>query len=710
MAPDRGALLNDLADRMTRAGDSIPGSWTGFAVVAEITALGVRVTGFRYDGDEPGLPILMDTDAIQAIADLRSASPGPHGELFDIYVARLERANGRILDQAFTAQTGTPYRVTARSVTAVAELVRPGPPYLPVAAPAAPPVPAAEPMPAPAATPTPTPTAETDREPQPAPALARHEPDPEPDADPGQGAGGSLRPIPIPSAQHAPEPEPALQSVEVTSSEPSAPPMPEPEPTMTSAPEPEPAVTPTPEPSAPPLREPEPTAEVTPEPSAPPLSEPEPTVTSPPQPEPTVTSAPEPSGSPLPEPTATPAPAPAPPTAQDTAALTADVVGWDELAGDDWTGYGAAVAFWPRVVHTVGFRYGSDGAVPTYVGGAFHRHLREYRDAHARELGPDREPAGAALLRMTERSGPVQVRLIYPPASSAIRWDAPDAELARRLAPPTAPSTTLVARPDPDRLDPSELVARISADVRASLRSRDDWVSFAMAFDVGGQRSAAFLYHDDGSSEPFRLPMPVVTDLSELRDQTARPDGSRWVGAVLQSWAATDRVDLSFWGQSGINSFLLDAAGNNGLQMRPPSQPPEYPPAFPWPEVGGYLDRDRLLNEVTSRIGHSPALDGPDWDRLAVVISFGEGSGTEVRGLRYLGLDGPVAETALDDVGPIGKLRRSFRTPNGNLPDVLVLSGHRGGPGLDVSPLFGPAADDLTALPTGPLIDRVRPS
>ena len=118
--------------------------------------------------------------------------------------------------------------------------------------------------------------------------------------------------------------------------------------------------------------------------------------------------------------------------------------------------------------------------------------------------GPTVHPAGAALLRMVDRTGPVQVRLVYPPASDAIRWDAPDAELARRLAPPTAPNTTLVARPDPDRLEPSELVDRISADVSASLRSRDDWASFAMAVDVGGQRSAAFLYHEDGPSEPFR--------------------------------------------------------------------------------------------------------------------------------------------------------------------------------------------------------------
>lgn len=578
MAPDRGELLTDLADRMTRAGESIPGSWTGFAVVAEITALGVRVTGFRYDGDAPGLPILMDTDAIQAIADLRLASPGPHGELFDIYVARLERAGARILDQAFTNQTGALYRVTARSVTTVAELVRPGPPYLPVAPPT--------------------------QSPPPAP------------------------PVP-PAIQAQPEPAPQAQPV------------------------------------------------------------------------------PEPMPEPVPEPGAgatTPA---------DTAALTAAVVGWVELAGDDWTGYGAAAAFWPRVLHTVGFRYGPDGAVPTYVGGDFHRQLRAYRDAadaHARDQGSGQAPAGAALLRMLDRTGPVQVRLIYPPASDAIRWDGPDAELARRLAPPTAPNPTLIARPHPDRLEPGELVDRISADVSASLRSRDDWTSFAMAFDASGQRSAAFLYHDDGSSEGFRLPLPVVIDLSELRDQTARPDGSRWVGAVLQSWAGTDRVDLSFWNQSGIDAFLADAAGNNGQQMRPAAPPPEHPPAAPWPEVGGYLDRDRLLSEVTARIGQSPELVRPDWDRLAVVISFGDGAGTEVRGLRYLGVDGPVAETVLDDVGPIGKLRRTFRTPNGNLPDVLVLGGHRGGPGLDVHPLFGSAADDLTALPTGPLIDRVRPT
>ena len=93
--PDRGALLADLADRMARAGHSIPGDWTGFSVVAEITALGVRVTGFRYDGDQPGLPILMDTEAITVIADLRAASPGPGGALFDIYVARSTGSPGR---------------------------------------------------------------------------------------------------------------------------------------------------------------------------------------------------------------------------------------------------------------------------------------------------------------------------------------------------------------------------------------------------------------------------------------------------------------------------------------------------------------------------------------------------------------------------------------------------------------------------------------
>ena len=595
--PDRGALLADLADRMTRAGDSIPGTWTGFSVVAEITALGVRVTGFRYDGDQPGLPILMDTDAITAIADLRVASPGPGGALFDIYVARLDRRTGQIVDQAFTAQSGAPYRVTAMTVTRIADLVRPGPAYLSPAAPPPPP-PAPEPEPAPP-------------------------PEPEPEPAP------------------APEPEPEPQ------------PAPGPEPTPGPEPEPEPAQEPDPEPQPAPV---------------------------------------------------TPASTPAAEANGTVDALTADIQGWPELAGSDWAGYGAAVSFWPNALYTVGFRYGPGGATPTYVGGSFLAHLHEYQAGHTSGDGP----AGAALLRIVRRGQPVEVRLLYPPASDQIHWDAPDDELARRLAPPGVPSTALAARPASDLLEPAALIARVSADVAASLRARDGWLSYALAFDAASQRGEALLYTGAGR-ESYNLSLPVFADLTELREQTARPDGTQWAGVVVQAWIDHDRVDLSFWGQAGITSLLLDAADGDGARMRPPPVPPVATPPVPWPASGGHLDHDRLLDQVTDRVGHSPELGAEDWDRVAVLVTF-DGSAAAVRGLRYLGKDGPVAETAIADAGPIGKLRRSMRSADGRLPGAYVLSAYRGARRLDVRPYYGADAATLADLPTGPLIDRIRPA
>ena len=575
MTPDRADLLVDLADRMTRAGDSIPGDWTGFSIVAEITALGVRVTGFRYDGDQPGLPILMDTDAITAIADLRAASPGPAGELFDIYVARLNRETGQILDQAFTAQGGAPYRVTAMTVTPIAELVRPGTPFLAVAAPP--------------------------------------EPDPAPE--------------PVPASEPAPEPGPGPESEAQA--------------------------------------------------AAPPVTSPV-----------------------------------APPSAEG---LTADLRRWRELRDDDWSGYGAAVAFAPNALYTVGFRYGADGAVPTYVGDSFIRHLHEYRAADARHREHTQQPgaAGAALLRLVDRHQPVQIRMLYPPTSDQISWDAPDSALAQRLAPAATAVTTLAPRTDPDLLDPAALVERITSDVTASLRSRDGWSSFALAYDVAGGRSAGFLYTGDGRSEPYNLPLPPWSDLAELREQTARPDGGQWAGAVLHAWAddggaSHDRVDLSFWGQAGLNSFLLDATSGQGLRMRPPPEPPGRQPALPWPADGGHLDTDRLQSAVSARVRQAADLARDDWDRLAVVVAFTTSKPT-VRGLCYPAADGPVAETAIDDAGPIGKLRRSARRTDGRWPDVLVLQGRRGAERLDLTPYFGDDAAALAALPTGPLIDRVRP-
>jgi hypothetical protein len=132
--PDRGALLAGLAQTLAAAAGSVSGDWDGYSVVAEVTPLGLRATGYRYVGDALPMPMLMDSGVLEAIDRLRRASPGPNGELFDIYVARLDRASGSIVDQAFTAQTGTEYRVTAANVTRIGALVRPGLPFLPSSA------------------------------------------------------------------------------------------------------------------------------------------------------------------------------------------------------------------------------------------------------------------------------------------------------------------------------------------------------------------------------------------------------------------------------------------------------------------------------------------------------------------------------------------------------------------------------------------------
>ncbi|MDQ6936951.1 MAG: hypothetical protein M3140_04460, partial [Actinomycetota bacterium] len=194
MTQGRGALLTQLAQHMTRTGDSVPGAWDKFSVVAEMTALGVRVTGFRYDGERAGLPMLMDTDVIDTIADLRAASPGPNGEMFDLYIARIHRGSGPVVDQAFSAASGAGYRVTAANVSRIAELVRPGSPFLPAA-------PAPEPESETETEPRAEPETETEPETEPEPET---KPETEPETEPG-------------TAVHAAEVEPAATSDAATS-------------------------------------------------------------------------------------------------------------------------------------------------------------------------------------------------------------------------------------------------------------------------------------------------------------------------------------------------------------------------------------------------------------------------------------------------------------------------------------------------------------
>ncbi|MGI8880904.1 MAG: hypothetical protein ACR2KJ_10460 [Jatrophihabitans sp.] len=137
MSEQRSALVADLTAELTKAADSVPGEWDGFSLVAEITALGVRVTGFRYYQQGPGLPMLMGTDVIATVAALRDASPGANGELFDIFVARLDRATGELAGNAFSSDSGARFRVTAAHVASVAELIRPGTELAPAGAAAA---------------------------------------------------------------------------------------------------------------------------------------------------------------------------------------------------------------------------------------------------------------------------------------------------------------------------------------------------------------------------------------------------------------------------------------------------------------------------------------------------------------------------------------------------------------------------------------------
>ena len=108
--------------------------------------------------------------------------------MFAVFVARLERASGELVGNAFDAASGARFRVTAAHIRDVAELVRPGASLEPPDPPAAPeavvePEPPAEPANTEPVPPTADEPAETDR-----PAG----PEPEPAADPAATARAAL--------------------------------------------------------------------------------------------------------------------------------------------------------------------------------------------------------------------------------------------------------------------------------------------------------------------------------------------------------------------------------------------------------------------------------------------------------------------------------------------------------------------------------------
>ncbi len=374
--------------------------------------------------------------------------------------------------------------------------------------------------------------------------------------------------------------------------------------------------------------------------------------------------------------------------------MTRDVLDWPELAGSEWTTYSAAVAFGPASSSTIGFRYLSDGSgVPTFVGGTFLVDLRRLRGLSA---DPSGALPNAALVRAVGHAAPVQVRFIADPAAAAqITWSGVDTVIADNLrgapAPVNVPSVVL--RPAPDLLDASALVSRIRADIAASLRGVEGWYTFGLGVDVARNRAAGFLYDVHGTPQQFVPILSPLDDLAELQAQTGRPDGTKWAGATIQAWAASSEIVLQFYDDAGITTFLGQGPDAAGAMLRPASVAPAAAPGMPWPPEGGYLDRNALLSAVASAVVSAPALAGGDWDRFAVVIRM-DGPRPAASALRYYG-EGPAIPTEIPAIGPVGKLRRATRSPDGALWDVCVLRGMRTTGEVRPDYRYGAAADDV---------------
>jgi hypothetical protein len=395
-----------------------------------------------------------------------------------------------------------------------------------------------------------------------------------------------------------------------------------------------------------------------------------------------------------------PARATTPDPREDTlAALTRTILNWS--ADDDWSSYGAAVAFRDHQ-SAVGFGYRDGMATPTFVGGDFHRRLRELREIDRQATG---NAAGAILLRLADRTRPVQARFVYGEPAEQISWSAADAVMAGRLNPAGGPAP-VAARNDADLLDVTTILGRIKADIAASLRGRDGWRSFALGFDVANGRSESYVYSDDGLPTAYSPVLSPEADIAELRRQTARPDGSMWAGAVVHAWPGADRVDVTFYGDTAIAAFL--PAGSDGYPLRPPADPPAQVPAAPWPPAGGYLDRTALLASVDQHVLADPALVDGLWDSVAVVIAF-DGIQPTVSALRFQGAH--ASPVSITESGPIGKFRRATVDPAGRWWDVCVLRGLRAQPGLSPEFRFSAEADslrvDVDSIATR--VDELRP-
>ncbi len=621
MSDQRSALVADLTAELTKAADSVPGEWDGFSLVAEITALGVRVTGFRYYQQGPGLPMLMGTDVIETVAALRDASPGANGELFDIFVARLDRATGELAGNAFSSETGGQYRVTAAHVAAVAELIRPG-------------VELVKPAP-----------------PQAEPPAQQEAPSIDAVAEPAQLEAEI--PVDAAAAQPSPDAGTAPDSAAAAPAQSVA------EPAQLEA-------------EAPADLEAEPPAEAGAAAAA------------------SATGS-ESAG----QPAASDVQSDGASTGIDAEAardrLSADIMGWREMAGEGWDLYAAVATFSETGTNSLGFRYrGELAAIPTFIGGDF---LADLEALRAGSPGPDGARPGAALLRLERATGKVQVRFIYDTAAvGQLTWSGADPVVADRLRTRPRPPTVAAAvatRPEAATLSPDALLSRVSYDVAASLRAVSGWHRYALGVDVGRSHAASVLYDESGQSRPFAPALSPLGDLSALRRKTADAEPA-WAGVTINAWSGSERIDIALLDQDRIDALLGHGPGPAAGLLTPPAEPPTPAPRRPTftprpmaPEPPGPApvaatdtpDRTTAFAAVASAITAAPDLSVLDWDRFVVVV---DATGDHPRGtaIRYFGY-GPGQPTTVPDLGPINSFRDASRREDGTPWRVCIIRGMR---------------------------------
>lgn len=106
----------------------------------------------------------------------------------------------------------------------------------------------------------------------------------------------------------------------------------------------------------------------------------------------------------------------------------------------------------------------------------------------------------------------------------------------------------MAASADYDRA--TELVHEIGGlIVAAQMKDSDAWDSIAATAIVQGStvQISGFFYEDGGKPKPARLGLGRLADcFEELATATQKPDGGRWVAALVQIRRDTGRVTMDY--------------------------------------------------------------------------------------------------------------------------------------------------------------------